>query len=412
MRRLLPEAIAFQQRGRQWGQVSVLQPVPTGIVTWFLTISALMMLLFLSFGHYARKETVLGYLTPRAGTAKIFVPQSGTIREVHVREGDEVRPGQSLLTIATDQVADNDKDVNATMLDSLASQKNSLSRQIAAEAERTKSERTRLTAVSGGLQTEIAELEAQIKLQGERVKLSGDFVEAARQLRAKGDVADLELKKREMALLDLRQSLSALNQQLVTRQNQLTDTRTSLAQLPAVSEQAIQKLRNEVAATDQRIAEVHGRRAYVIHAPTAGRVSTLQATVGQFADPRRLQLEIVPPDGTLTAELFVPARAIGFVKSGQTVRILYDAFPYQNFGTQGGRVTNISRTALTGTDAGGPVALGEPAYKVTAALDRQDIDAYGRRVPLQPDMLLRADIILERRALASWILEPLLSVRM
>jgi membrane fusion protein len=58
------------------------------------------------------------------------------------------------------------------------------------------------------------------------------------------------------------------------------------------------------------------------------------------------------------------------------------------------------------------LALCEPAYKVTAALDRQDIDANGRRVPLQPDMLLRADIILERRALTSWILEPLLSVRM
>jgi membrane fusion protein len=38
------------------------------------------------------------------------------------------------------------------------------------------------------------------------------------------------------------------------------------------------------------------------------------------------------------------------------------------------------------------------------------VDAYGGRIPLQPDMLLNADIILDSRALMSWILNPLLSI--
>jgi membrane fusion protein len=46
------------------------------------------------------------------------------------------------------------------------------------------------------------------------------------------------------------------------------------------------------------------------------------------------------------------------------------------------------------------------------ALDRPDIDAYGQRIPLQADMLLRADIILGRRTLLSWLISPLLSARM
>ena len=44
-------------------------------------------------------------------------------------------------------------------------------------------------------------------------------------------------------------------------------------------------------------------------------------------------------------------------------------------------------------------------------LHRQTVDAFGREVALQPDMTLRADIILERRSLIEWLLEPLLSVR-
>jgi membrane fusion protein len=49
---------------------------------------------------------------------------------------------------------------------------------------------------------------------------------------------------------------------------------------------------------------------------------------------------------------------------------------------------------------------------VTAALDRPDIDAYGQKISLQPQMLLKADVILERRSLLSWLLDPLLSARM
>jgi membrane fusion protein len=114
----------------------------------------------------------------------------------------------------------------------------------------------------------------------------------------------------------------------------------------------------------------------------------------------------------LEAELFVPTRAIGFVQPGQKVRILYDAFPYQSFGTYGGRIIRISQTILKDSDISVPVTLQEPAYKVTVALDRPDIDAYGQKMPLQADMLLRADIILARRSLMSWLTDPLLSARM
>ena len=123
-------------------------------------------------------------------------------------------------------------------------------------------------------------------------------------------------------------------------------------------------------------------------------------------------MEIIPSGSILQAELFVPTRAIGFVQPGQKVRILYEAFPYQQFGTYGGRVNEISRTVLTKSDTSGPIELKEPAYRVTAALDRPDVDAYGKSIPLQADMLLRADIILEKRSLMTWILDPLLSVRM
>lgn len=387
------EALEFQQHHRQWGEIVLLQPVSTKILTWFLVAVVAIAAVFLCLADYARKETVLGYLTPTEGTAKVYVPQFGIIKDVHVTEGQVVKEGEPLLTITTPQIAGNDEDINATILKTLDSQRKLLTQQVADEQRRTQSERDRLTSLLRGLEAEVTQLKAQVGVQSERIQLSGSLVSTASELNARGVMAQPELKRRQEALLEQRQSLAALNQQAAARQNQLTETRYALEQLPTVMAQKVQALRNDLVAAEQKMAEINGRRAYVVRAPTRGRVTTLQATPGQVADTKRLQLEIVPVDAVLQAQLFIPARAIGFVRPGQEIRVLYDAFPYQNFGAYSGRLMNLSETLLTSADAAGPVALKEPAYKARAELDRPDIDAYGKKVPLQPDMLLKADII-------------------
>jgi membrane fusion protein len=406
------EAVAFQQQHRQWGEVVLLQPVPVTIMAWFVTVAVLLILIFLSIAQYARKETVLGYLTPTTGTAKIYAPRQGAIRAVHVQEGQKVQEGQPLLTIATDQIAADGKDVDAAILDTLAHQRDLLVQQIAAQEDRTTSERNRLVALIRGLEAESTHLETQISIQEERIRISEDLLRAAAQLNARRNMSESEYRERQESNLQHKQALSVLGQQLAEHRNRLTETRYALEQLPTVMAERIQELRNDLAETEQRIAEINGRRAYVLRAPNAGRVATLQATAGRTADPKHLQLEIVPADSVLEAELFVPTRAIGFVRPEQEVRILYDAFPYQSFGTYHGRIVRVSQTILKGTDLSAPVTLSEPAYKVTVALDRPDIDAYGQKIPLQADMLLRADIILGRRTLLSWLIDPLLSARM
>ena len=406
------EAIDFLHQRRSWGEVVSLQPISSTILSWSLAGSVAFLLCFLTIAQYARKETVIGYLTPTFGTAKIFVPQQGFIKKLHVKEGQEVAEGDPLLTVVTSQISANGDDVNATVLAVLAQQRDVVERQIAAEERRTASEHDRLTSTIKGIEGETAQLEDQRNIQNERLMLSESFVSTGAKLSASGALPPIELKRREQAALEQRQNLASLDQHITARRTQLTDARHTLEQLPIVAAERIRVLRNDLSSIEQRVAEVDGRRAYVIKAPTSGRVSTLQATVGQIADPRHMQLEIIPLDSTLQAELFFPTRAFGFVRPGQQVRILYDAFPYQKFGTYRGSVRKVSHTILTSNDTTGPITLKEPAYRVTVALERPDIDAYGLKMPLQPDMLLKADVVLEQRSLMKWLLGPVLSTRM
>jgi membrane fusion protein len=407
-----PQALEFQKQHREFGQVGRLQAPSLKVFAWLLVVAVSSIIIFICIAGYTRKETVAGYLAPTTGTAEIFVPQQGTVTEVHVAEDKVVDEGDVLLTIDTSQITADGLDVNAAVLKSLSVQKMVLSSQIDAEDRSTSSEKSRLTAAIRNGEAELLQLTSQIGFQEEQITIAKKLVDTAHKMQASGYFSAPEVYRREEGLLDAKQTLSSLRQRYSARETELSQTRSSLQQLPTESARKLQPLRSELAQVDQRIAEVGGRRSFAIRAPIAGRIANLQATVGQIADPKRLQLDILPLESPLQAVLFVPTRAIGFVRPGQKVRLLYEAFPFQRFGTYSGRVVSVSKTILSDAGLSAPIELKEPSYKVIAALDRPDVDANGQKVPLQAGMLLRADILLEKRELVRWLLDPILNVRL
>src|SRR3977135_3011651 len=166
------EAVDFLLPPQNGGEVVSLQPISSTILSWSLASLVVFILCFLMIAQYARKETVTGFLTPTSGRAKIFVPQQGFIKELHVKEGQKVADGDPLLTVVTSQISANGDDVNATVLAVLAQQRDVVERQIAAEERRTASEHDRLASTIKGIEGETAQLEDQRKVQNERLKLS------------------------------------------------------------------------------------------------------------------------------------------------------------------------------------------------------------------------------------------------
>src|SRR5580704_8417069 len=222
------EAIDFLRQRHSRGEVVSLQPLSSTILSWALVGVVVLVFCFVSIAQYARKETVIGYLTPTSGTAKIFVPQQGFIKEIKVKEGQEVAEGEPLLTVVTAQITANGEDVNSTVLAVLAQQRDVVERQIAAEERRTTSEQDRLASSIKGIEGEISQLEDQRKIQNERLKLSENFVSTGATLAASGALPTIELKRRQQAALEQQQSLVSIDQQITARRSQLTDTQHTL----------------------------------------------------------------------------------------------------------------------------------------------------------------------------------------
>ena len=119
----------------------------------------------------------------------------------------------------------------------------------------------------------------------------------------------------------------------------------------------------------------------------------------------------------LEAQIFSSSRAIGFLHAGQRVLLRYQSFPYQKFGSYEGTVAEVSRSAISPSELGqsfvGLTSLygtNEPVYRITVALDKQSVLAYGQTIPLKPGMQLEADVLIEKRHLIEWILDPLYTI--
>jgi len=412
VRTLFREAALRRQNEAAIGDAMRIVPLSHGAFALFLVLIIAVAIAYGATAGYSRKETVQGIVMPSGGVIRIAAPRTGTITEVLAHEGDIVREDQVLVRVVSEETNASGLGSDTTILDALKQQQSIIEEQIRNENDHARSERERLEAQILGFGTEIDQLESQRKLQAELAKNARAHYERAIPLRDQGIIAAPEFQNRRQAVLNEEQSLASFDERLSAKRNDLKQAQLSLERQPMEAADRVATLRRSLADVVQRAAEIEGRRRYIVRAPLAGRVTSVVAAVGRRVDPKIPLLSIVPTDSRFEAELYVPARAIGFVAPGQTVRLLYDAFPFQSFGSYRGTVESVAATMLQPSDLPEPVlVLREPTYRVKVALERQTVDAFGREVALQPDMTLRADIILERRLLIEWLLEPLLSAR-
>jgi membrane fusion protein len=393
------------------GETMRIVPISYAAFTAFLVGIIAIALTYAALAGYSRKETAEGFISPSRGVVRVVAPRVGTITEVLAHEGDVVSEDQVLFRVVAEETNASGIGSDTAILEALKQQRAILEDQIRNEAAHSKSEAQRLETLVRGLSAEIAQLESQRGIQAERATSARAFFDEIAPYKDRGFIRADTYQSRLQGALTEEQSLASLDERLSAKRSELHQAEINLERLPIDSADRLANLQRTLSDIAQRATETEGRRRYIVRAPIAGRVSSVLAAVGRTVDPKTPMLSIVPTDSYFQAELFVPARAIGFVAPGQAVRLLYDAFPYQRFGSYRGTIESVATTMLSPAEMPGPIATKEPAYRVKVTLDRQSVDAFGREVALQPDMTLHADIILERRSLIEWLLEPLLSVR-
>lgn len=392
------------------GEVVLRQPLSVRVMVGVLALMMTAIAAWVAFASYARIETAPGILVTEAPSAKVIAPAVGVVTELRVREGSVVRKGERILVVSLDRRRSSGRSVAADGLASIGARRHIGEGQIALSGQRAAGERSRLLEIISTTSDQASSLQEQIALQQEVVASNRAMFDQIVKVVDRGFVSKVELERRRQTLIGSEQALAGLRQQLLERRSQVKSAEAQLANLSIDAARDVSDIRASLQTLSQQEAQIEGDQAYVLIAPVAGRVTAVQTAIGRTTAPDKPLMVIVPSDSPLRAEIYAPSRAIGFVHTGQETRLLFDAFPYQRFGSFGGKVQSISRIVIDPRETDVPIRLEGPVYRVTVALDQQAIDAFGEKIALQPGMTLQANIVLERQTFLDWLLKPLHAV--
>ncbi|UWU89996.1 HlyD family type I secretion periplasmic adaptor subunit [Bradyrhizobium sp. CB1015] len=152
------------------------------------------------------------------------------------------------------------------------------------------------------------------------------------------------------------------------------------------------------------------RHLIVLNAPADAVVLEIaNRTVGSVVREAETLFVLVPRDEALRAEVNVEGRDIGQVAVGQTVRVKFEAFPFQKYGTATGEVGVISRDSFSpDAKAEGARRSSAPYYRVLIDLRDTHLRLPSERVQLMPGMAVTAEMKVGQRTVISYFLYPLL----
>ncbi len=399
------------QREKLYGDIILTQPISYYVLATFLVGITIIVIFFLVTHSYARKEKVAGIIVPQQGMVSVFPPQAGILSELKVTEGMFVKQNDELFSVMIDQRANGGEYTGVKIIDELKIQEANLKKRLRFENERVVTEIQAQEAEARRLKTEIGRLKELIDIQSETLRMEKRNYEKAKTMLSEEFISSMDVETFYRKYLEQKQQYQSLSMRLEEAASSLENIPLHIKALKINSEREIVSIESQVSEITKQRAQVEGQREIIFTAPVSGRITSVVANVGQRMNPSAPMFSIIPEGSQLQANLYLPTRSIGFMDMGQEVNISYEAFPYQKFGTYTGKIHQIAKSVIMPGEPTSGLSFQEPVYKVVAELEKQNILAYGKELPLKPGMMLSADVVLDKRTLFEWLLEPLYSLR-
>lgn len=401
---LFRQEVIEARRHRLAGGVIAATPPRSGLYAGLLIAVVVAIAAILFFGQHAARAQVRGIVAYDAGIARIHPNAPGEIREIHVREGMRVAAGTPLMTLALAQ----GRGGLAPQLSDLARQDAELERQLQLAGALRQAEAATLMRQRSNLASAIASLERQRSLAGGQIRLAEADTRRAAALAAEGAGTQRQVEDSRSTLLARRAELEGLTERIIAQRDQLRAVEAQIAQGAIEAERSRSELAAQRAALAEQRSGLSRQDRLVLAAPVAGVVEQIGGQIGQRASPDAAAVTIVPVGSRIEVWLYAPSSAVGFVRPGQEVRLMFDAFPHQTYGAGRGTVTAISRVPVDSASIDRALGLDEPAFRIRVRIESAPAAALteGR---LRAGMTLTANLVLERRPLWQILFNPFAS---
>jgi len=402
----------------------------------FLFLCMLVVAAFGAWSYYGRLDvvsTAVGEVIPSTQVKSVQHLEGGIVREIMVKEGDEVSKDQPLVSLEPTQ--------SGADVDELAVRITSLSADVARlEAEATDAETPAFpNDLIENHSTLVAETMAMFKTRRNRIQsqLAG---QKEKITQSKEQIQEVTLR-----IANNREKLKLLEEQIHISEELMKDQLTNRMQHPNLLKEAAalkgkigedsailrktksaykgaenkleaiqtsfhEKVREELEKKRRSLDEYSSRlckfedslRRTVLRSPVDGVIKSMHVfTVGGVVAPGGTVVDVVPKGDRMIIEAKLPPQDIGYVHSGQKALVTLASADAIRFGNLDGEVVNVSPDTIEAAD-------GQAFYKVRVATERDFFEQNDMRYQLVPGAQVVTSIRTGQRSVIAYLADPFL----
>lgn len=414
-------------------------PLPRLVLYTLLGLFAVA-LLWATFGRLDIIAVAQGKLVPQSFIQVVQPPEAGIIKELLVKEGDEVKAGQVLVRMDTSlSEADNralqnelalrslqlrriDAELNGAPLARQAGDPPALFEQVEAQyrarrqayQDQLEGERALLAKAQADLRSAV-EIETKLK---RTVPIYKDQAESWDRLAKEGFAGRLLALDRQRAYVEAEQELRAQEHLIASLKASIEQSEKRIAQITSNYRRELQNERVEAEAQSHKLEQTWDKQRYrhallELRAPQDTLVKDLAThTVGSVIAAGTILMTLVPHSEPLLAEVWVSHLDAGFIRPGQAAKLKFTAYAFQKYGMVEGRVQHISPDATDSADGrqdrkNAEQSVANQGYRTLVALKTPFLEREGRFHKLSPGMQVSAEVNLGSRTVLEYLFSPI-----
>ncbi len=406
---------------------------PVTIISISIMFSLLLLIALILWAHLTQiKEvaTTRGEVIPADLIHNIQHLEGGIVSEIHIRNGDFVEAGDSLLKFSPPAIMSELKQMSVRYA-SLTLQQERLhaliekrkpefgekglaypklaKQQLVIYQAQYNSQRQKISVISHQIeQKKLEKIRShnQSNFMEKEVDLLKQQVAIRQQLNTTGVVARDELLTTQIQLTEhLREHRQFFDNHLVA-ENAVAETiqRRKDAKLQFIKDIQIESgnIISEILEIEKTLVRLNDRANRLnIVAPVSGIVQALSInSINAVAEPGKVILRIVPISDELIVKSRIMPKDIGHVHIGQTADVKVDSYDASRFGSIKGTVKQISATTYLDDK-------NNPYYRAKISLEHTWVGDNPKMMKIIPGMTVQANIQTGSKSILAYLLRPI-----
>jgi hemolysin D len=365
-----------------------------------------------------------GRLEPRGKTIRLDAAVTGTIARIKVKEGQQVKAGESLVELESTVVLNDLQQAEAKLegqtnrLAQLQLITNQLQLTDRVQQQQSRAQLAEQSAQMSKIEETLSANQVAITSAQELLLKDQSRVDRFRALQQQGVLSGSQVEDAEREMITnkqlVQQNQAALQQTQTEIQKQQSTYQRILQEgnLATIAGQKqaqeldtqITDLQAEITQTQKQIKSLQYQwQQRILYAPVNGTIFQLPIqNPGAVVQPGTLVAQIAPQGARMVLRSQIASQDMGFLKVGLPVKVKLDAYPFQDYGVLAGRLTWIAPDSKM-------VQVGQTQreiFELEIELAQTYIEAGDKRIQLTPGQTATAEVVVRQRHIIDFLTDP------